>query len=282
MAGPSLQNTSSFQTSTAAWVSSSPPDTVLSDQEFLLHSLELVHKLVRCLCHRQGISPDEREELEGEVRVKLMENDYRVLRQCDDPARLPSYLGLVVISTWHDRLRKLKGRAKRPSSRARVLGPAAIELEKHLGRGETVDVAYERLKHDFPELGCKDFEDLAEKVKPRPGRRMEGDETLAVLASPEPGGDQRLERREGQARKRRALALMAKHLAELPEEDRRLLVRACAGGVKVSRIARSLGLEQKPLYRRIDKRLSDLRHKLEEAGICWKDLRDVLGIDDSD
>jgi len=252
----------------------------MSIEELFLHSLELVHRLVRCYCHRHRITADDGEELEAEVRVKLLEDDYRILRQCADPAKLPGYLGFVISSTWHDHLRRLHGR-KRPSSKAHELGPAAEKLEKLLGQGETVAGAYERLKPDFPELTRKDLEGLAEKVKPRAGGQMNKEIPIVGLASPDPGSDQRLEGKEGRALKRRALVLVTKHLAELPEEDRRLLVRVCAGGVKVSRIARSLGLEQKPLYRRLGKRLVDLRHKLEDAGIRWEQLREGLGVDES-
>lgn len=259
-----------------------PPPPVPSIEELVSRGLELVHRLVRSLCRRQGLRPEEGEELEAEVQLKLIENDHRILRQCADPDRLPSYLGFVVTSTWHDGLRKVQGRTKRPSSKARELGPVGEKLEKMLGQGETVDGAYLRLKPEFPDLDREDLEELAGKVKPKEGRRREGEERIGTLESPEPGGEERLERREGQSLKRRALALVAQHLDELPDEDRRLLVRACAGGVKVSRIARSLGLEQKPLYRRIDKRLAELRRTLEEAGVRWENLREVLGVDEPD
>jgi RNA polymerase sigma factor (sigma-70 family) len=258
----------------------SPRAVFLPIESLLLDNLELIHNLVRCFCRRHRVSPEEGEELESEIRVKLLENDHRLLRQCGSTSKLPRYLGQIVASTWHDRLRKLKGRMKRPSRTARELGPVAERLESLLGRGETVESAYERLKHEFPHLTPEDLGDLEERVKPRAARRIEGEETLAGLAAPDSGGCQRLERQERQARKRLALFLMAKYLAEVPDEDRRLLVRACAGGVKISRIARSLGLEQKPLYRRIDRRLAELRQKLEAAGVRWRDLREELGIDE--
>ena len=104
---------------------------------------------------------------------------------------------------------------------------------------------------------------------------------VARLPDQEPVGDERLERREKLVEKHKALALMSQRLSELPEEDRMLLVRAHAEGIKFSRIARSLGLDQRSLYRRSEKLLSRLRTEMEKAGIRWENLSEVLGVDES-
>ena len=97
----------------------------------------------------------------------------------------------------------------------------------------------------------------------------------------EPTGDKRLELQEMFVKKHEALALMHQRLSELPEQDRILLMRAHAEGVKFSHIARSLGgIDQRSLYRRNERLITKLRADLEEAGIRWEDLVEVLGIDE--
>ena len=96
----------------------------------------------------------------------------------------------------------------------------------------------------------------------------------------EPTGYEQLEQREKLAKKSKALTLMHRRLSGLPEQDRMLLVRAHVEGVKFSRIARSLGIDQRSLYRRNERLIAKLRTDLEEAGIRWEDLSEVLGIDE--
>jgi hypothetical protein len=46
---------------------------------------------------------------------------------------------------------------------------------------------------------------------------------------------------------------------------------------KVSEIARILGMEQKPLYRRLTKVFAELKKALSRQGIRRKDIEDLLG-----
>jgi DNA-directed RNA polymerase specialized sigma24 family protein len=60
-------------------------------------------------------------------------------------------------------------------------------------------------------------------------------------------------------------------LEELPPEDRFVLTRLFFDGRSVTQVARELGLDQRPLYRRRDRLLSHLRNALEAKGLTWPD-----------
>lgn len=249
-------------------------------EELYHQSLETLPPIVRGLGREKRLPPEEVEDLRSEIQIKLLEDDYRVLRQWDSRSSLKVYLGTVVYNLWHDRLRGVKGKVL-VSAAARRLGPPARDLEVLLGRqGLTLDEAYQAIKPRFPGLSRGEAEEIAAQLKPRPGRRFESEEVVARLPDQEPSGDERLERREKLVEKHKALALMRQRLSELPEQDRLLLVRAHAEGVKFSRIARSLGINQRSLYRRNERLIAKLRTDLEEAGIRWEDLSEVLGIDE--
>ena len=249
-------------------------------EELYHQSLEVLPPILRGLGREKRLSPEEVEDLRSEVQVKLLEDDYRVLRQWDSRSSLKVYLGTVVYNIWHDRVRGLKGKVL-VSAAAKRLGPPAKELELLLGRqGLTFDEAYQAIKPRFPGLSRGEAEEIAAQINPRPGRRFESEDVVARLPDQEPTGDERLERQEKLVEKRKALALMRRRLSELPEQDRILLVRAHAEGVKFSRIARSLGIDQRSLYRRNERLMTKLRTDLEEAGIRWEDLSEVLGIDE--
>jgi RNA polymerase sigma factor for flagellar operon FliA len=219
-------------------------------------------------------------DLQSDIQIKLLEDDYWVLRRWDRRASLKTYLGTVVYNVWHDRIRSEKGKI-RVSKAARRLGPPAPELEMLLREGLTLDEAYQVLKPRFPGLSHSEAEAIAGQINPRPGPIFVSEDVAARLRARGPTGYKRLERLEKLAKKSKALALMHQILSELPEEDRLLLLRAHAEGVKFSRIAKSQGIAQRPLYGRNERLLKKLRTDLEEAGIRWEDLSDVLGIDES-
>jgi RNA polymerase sigma factor (sigma-70 family) len=250
-------------------------------EELYHQSLEALPPILRNLGREKRLSPDEEEDLRSDVQVKLLEDDYRVLARWDRRASLKAYLVTVVYNLWHDRVRGEKGKI-RVSTAARRLGhPAAPELEVLLGRqGLTLDEAYQVIGPRYPGLSRDEAEWIAARIKPSPGRRFESEDIIAQLPDLNLVGDERLERREKLGEKRKALDLLGRKLSELPEEDRNLLVRAHAEGVKFSRIARSLGIDQRPLYRRNERLLEELRTYLEAAGIRWEDLREVLWFDE--
>lgn len=250
-------------------------------EELYHQSLEVLPPILRGLGREKRLSPEEVEDLRSEIQVRLLEDDYRVLRRWDNRSSLKVYVSTVVYNLWHDRVRGVKGKVL-VSAAAKRLGPPAKELEVLLGRqGLTFDEAYQAIKPRFPGLSRSEAEEIAAQLNPRPGRRFESEEVVARLPDQEPAGDERLERREKLVEKRKALALMGQRLSELPEEDRILLLRAHAQGVKFSCIARSLGLDQRSLYRRNERLIAKLRTDLEDAGIRWEDLSEVLGVDEA-
>lgn len=257
-----------------------PEITLKELEELYLQSYEALQPILRVLGREKRLSREEVEDLGSDIQLKLLEDDYRVLRQWDGRSSLKGYLGTVVSNIWRDRVRGEIGRV-RVSAAAKQLGPPAPELEVLLGlEGLTLEEAYQMIKPDFPDLSFSEAEKIAAKINPRGGRRFENEDVVARLPDPEPTGDKLLEQQENLVKKRKALALMHQRLSDLPEEDRLLLVRAHARGVKFASIARSLGIDQGPLYRRNERLLKKLRTDLEEAGIRWEDLREVLGIDE--
>jgi RNA polymerase sigma factor (sigma-70 family) len=250
-------------------------------EELFHQSLEVLPLILRGLGREKRLSPEELEDLRSDIQVKLLEDDYRVLRRWDRRSSFKVYLGTVVYNTWHDRVRGEKGTV-RVSAAAKKLGPPAPELEMLLGRqGLKLDEAYQVIKPRFPGLSRGEAEEIAAQINPRCGRRFESEDMVARLPGLEPTGDGRLEQREKLAKKREALALMHQRLSELPEQDRLLLVHVHAEGVKFSHIARSLGvIDQRFLYRRNEKLITKLRTELEEAGIRWEDLREVQEMDE--
>ncbi|HVG08525.1 MAG TPA: sigma-70 family RNA polymerase sigma factor [Thermoanaerobaculia bacterium] len=249
-------------------------------EELYHQSLEALPPILRGLGREKRVSPEELEDLQSEIQVKLLEDDYRVLRRWDSRSSLKGYLVTVVYNVWHDWVRSEKGKVV-VSAAAKRLGPPAPLLEKLLGReGFTFEEAYQLIKPGFPGLSRGEAKEIVAQIYPRRGRIFESEDVVTRQPDLEPTGDKRLERREKLVKKRKALALLHRILSDLPEQDRDLLLRAHAEGVKFSCIARSLGIDQRPLYRRNEKLITKVRTILEKAGIRWEDLSEVIGIDE--
>jgi len=73
-----------------------------------------------------------------------------------------------------------------------------------------------------------------------------------------------------------ARKVIGDQLKRLPPEEQVMLRMRYWEGMTVVEVARGLGLPQKPLYRRLDRALADLRHFLEESGMSQEGLRAAL------
>jgi DNA-directed RNA polymerase specialized sigma24 family protein len=132
-----------------------------------------------------------------------------------------------------------------------------------------------------PSLNDSDVRDLADRL---PLRRafpravpLTGDE----LAAPD-RADART--REGDTRRmsERAAQIVRETIAALPADERMLVRLRYGGGTSIADAARILGVPQRPLYRRIEALLRQLRTALERGGAGAAVIEDVIAAGASD
>jgi len=225
------------------------------------------------------------EDLRSQIQLKLVENDYAALRAYKGEARIGTYLVVFaqrVAQDFRDRI----GGKWRPSAEARRMGPPAIEWDAARTRdGLSFDQSLARLQARFPEIPRESFEEIDLRIPERTRRRFEGEETVGSLPARDPLPDERLEKRQDQAAKRRLIAMMREMLAEIPAQDRLLTRLKGESGLKVSEIARGHGFDQKQLYRRWNGLCGELRRRLEARGISAEEVAAALravGCDEED
>jgi hypothetical protein len=117
--------------------------------------------------------------------------------------------------------------------------------------------------------------ELRAKLPTRSSRRFVSEERLEALAWREVQPDEQLEGKERVQAKQRGFALLRQAFETLTSEEQVLLRMRTE--FKVSEIARLRGMEQKPLYRRLEKINAKLRKELERHGIRRADIADLLG-----
>lgn len=245
------------------------------EQLFLEH-LPSIKGAARKACRERHLGPEDTEDFISIVTIKLIENDYEVIRKFTGKGgcTLKTYLVVVVNHAIQDYLNHLWGKW-RPSSEAKRLGPLAIQLELLMRDAHTFtfDEICEilRINHHVD----KSPQELAEirdlLPPPRSRRQKEGEEVLAEIPDSVEGAEERLLGEEREARHQRALEALRRAQEKLSREDR-LILRLQSDKVSVAKIALSFGFDQKSLYRRIDRLKKTLHEILERDGIDPDDL----------
>lgn len=246
-------------------------------EQLFLENLPLIERLIKFAVRRYHFSPEEAEDFGGKVMEKLIEDGYARIRKWKGKSSLPTFLGTVVNRLALDYTDHLWGKWT-PSAEATRLGPVALQLDKLTSRdGRTFDEACEILRtNHHVELSVAELREIWVQLPPRSPRQMAGEEELEKVPDRRDSPDDGLRAEERQETRRRVHAALKKALAELPAEDH-VIIRMTSD-LKTVEIARVLGLDQKRLYRRIEKIKAFLRKILEEEGISAQDIEEALGV----
>lgn len=255
-------------------VTGTPPEG--DSQPTALTHLPLCERVVSALARRRCLSPDEQEDFSSWARLRLVENGEAILGRFKGQSTLSTYLTTVVHNLFRD-YRIAKWGKYRPSAAAKRMGTVAVRLEMLVARdGLPLDEAVEILRrNEGVRESVEELEAMAARLPVRAPRRFEGEETLAHL----PGGEraeERVLRREAAESAGRVEAALDEGLRTLSPEDRLILKLRVQDGFSVADVARSLHLEQKPLYRRLEQLTARLRQEMEARGVRREDVDQVV------
>jgi len=247
-------------------------------ERLFLDHLEVIEKIIRFTTRRNGLSTEDAEELAGHVRLKLIEDDYALLRKFEGRSKFTTYLTTVIQRLFLD-WRIARWGKWRPSAEAKRLGPTAILLEQLVHRdGYTFDEAVSVLRTSH---GVDDDRDrlyamllgFPERMA-RPGKRQVDPDSVTIAAKGSPVEE--LEERESGERGRELARALGESLAALPARERVVVRMRYLDGFSVPEIARTLGINHKSLYRDIDRIGAVLRDALLARGFDRAEARELL------
>lgn len=245
----------------------------MTREQAFLAQLPVIDRVIAWVCARRCLRGADAEDFASIVKTRLIENDYDILAKFEGRSSLKTYLAVVVNHLYLDYQVQRFGKW-RPSAEARRLGPVAQRLETLLYRdGLTFDEACGVLESDPRVSEARDtLHDLSLRL---PRREPRG----RAVGGPEPAehGVPAVERAERQALADRTFAAIRQTIAGLPARDRLFLRLHVESGLTVAQAARSLGVEQKSLYRKKEELLKRLREGLEAASIGSQDVQELLG-----
>jgi RNA polymerase sigma factor for flagellar operon FliA len=245
-------------------------------ERLLAGALPEVEAAVRGLARRHALSSDERDEFAAEVKLALVDRDYAILAQFKGRSSLRTFLTTVVQRLFIDYRRHLWGRWH-SSAEAKRLGPTAERLELLIYRdGLSVSDACQRINSARGSGGDTiDVEALARRLPRRQRVRVESvgsADDVGNVVKDSPSHDNPHDLVADAQAVSLCRAAISRAMARIPAHDRVFLRLRYEDGLSVAAIARMSSLDQKELYRRLERLLKGIRLDLAAEGIGWSEV----------
>lgn len=239
--------------------------------------LHEIRRVIAFVSRRHHLSSAEAEDFASEAMLRLLDDDCSVLRRFEGRSSMPTFLTVVINRLFLDYRAKAWGKW-RPSAEALRGGEVTILLERLIVRdGHTLEEAAQLMAtHHQIELDTRRLDELVARLPRRVTVRFETEDALQNVPSEDVAPDERAGANLQQPLARKINDVLKSLMAKLEPQDRLILAMRFNDGYQVSRIANSLGLDQKGLYRRIPRLLRSLRTSLEAEGYDAKIVGEAL------
>jgi RNA polymerase sigma factor for flagellar operon FliA len=249
----------------------------VSDETLFLANLPVIDAAIGHVCRRHHLSDAEADDFASEVRLHFIERNYEPLRKFQGRSSLRTYLTVVVQHLFLDYRNRQWGKW-RPSAEAKRLGPTAILAERLVVRdGWTCEQVVETLRTNQGIDAAATLDAFFVKLAQRaPARQFVGELEADAVESAAPAPDANVVRAEQGFRAKRVQTAVDRVRQSFTADERLILKLRFEDGVAVADIARALHLDQKRLYRTIERLLDTLRTRLEADGIARDEVSTLL------
>ncbi len=256
----------------------------MTPEEIYLQKLSTIERIASFVARRNHANQDEVEEFTQDVCVRLIENDYAIIRKFRNRSSISTYLTTVISRLFHH-WRIAQWGKWRPSAEAMRLGPKAVVVERLLTRenyslDETVKILMTRSDSPYT-LG--EIEAIYLRLRPRlPRPKVVSDDHAAEGIAAESDADEQLETRDRERAARAAAEAIDDAMPSIKRRDQLILQMRFRDALKVPQIAQRLHLDQKWVYKRLEQLCRVLRKRLEAAGVRSGDVVTLLDRGDQD
>jgi RNA polymerase sigma factor (sigma-70 family) len=221
---------------------------------------DLLCDVIQSVARGGRLPPEEADDFSQTAHLKLLQRNYAPVTLFAGRSSLRTYLTVVarrLLLDW----RNARYGKWRPSTSARRLGPAAVDLDRLISRdGRSVDEAVAVLENRLQAPCAESLRALARQL-PRRGRvqTVPLDDVQPLCAY---GFEDPIDAGQTSAAQRRELVKLRDAYQRLAPDDRRLLRFRFNDDLSIAAIAALLGVPAKPLYRRMERVLQSLASEL--------------------
>jgi RNA polymerase sigma factor (sigma-70 family) len=254
-------------------------------EQWFIAELPTIGAITSFIARRHRLSADEAEELLSLVHVKLIDDDYAILRKFEGRSSLRTYLTIVIRRILLDSRASMWGKW-RPSAQAKREGEVATLLDRLTTRqGLSFDQACTLLEtvHGI-EVDRTALAETFERLPTRASRHVVGEEALAKIPCASTSAEDFVAARSRRRVARQASQILAAELAMLSPDDQRILQLRFVDGLTVGSIAERMTTtapsDIKALYRHLRQVLDALRARLEARGLQRAEVLDLIGVDE--
>lgn len=242
--------------------------------QLLERELPLIEKITNVICRRSGMSADDVEEFTAEVKLRLVKNDYAILRAFEQRSRFATYIAAVIrrmlvdyrrhhLGKWHD------------SAEAQRLGRLGIDVERAMLRdGRTLEETLALLREKHRGVTIDEIERIARLLPAKIRHRLVSIEEADSIASR--GDADRVVHMDTAAR---ISAVVCAFIDKLPRDEQLIFRLRFDCDMTVAQISRSLHRDQQVLYRLLYKHFGALRAELTGVGVDARAVEDLIGSD---
>jgi RNA polymerase sigma factor (sigma-70 family) len=245
-------------------------------QRLLLEHLALIDQIVRTTGRRRHLSA-EQDEFAGFVRLRLIEDDYAILRKFQHRSSMRTYLAAVIERLSVDFCVERWGRW-RPSAAAERLGPVAVLLERLVTRdGHTLGEAMEIVQTGHAsEMSPGELRAIWEQLPARIKTTEVSEDAAASVASTH-SSEAHVEDAERLVNVGRLERTLRAAFANVPDQDRVLVALRFDQELSIVEIARLTGSSVPTLHRRLDRTIKQLRSALTTSGFDPREVASLIG-----
>jgi len=246
-------------------------------QRLLLDHLDLINQIVRTVGRRRHLSAAEREDFASFVHLRMIDDDYAVLRKFQHRSTLWTYLAAVIERMSLDFCAEKWGRW-RPSAMAERIGPVAVVLERLVNRdSHSVEEALEilRTNHDAG-LTYAQLRKIWEQLPVRLRNTEVGEEAAQELSSND-SAESAIDDAARQESINRLQVALQNAFAQIAAQDRVLIALRFDQDLPMVEIAKLTGNSVPTLHRRLDKSVKQLRLSLSQAGFDPREVANLIG-----
>jgi len=248
----------------------------MTGEEFFLANRAEIERAVRFEASRARLSPEDAEDLQSAVNLRLIENDYAVIRNFKGGCAFATYIVTIARHILADQRMHDFGRF-RPSAEAKRLGDPGILLEQLLYRDQKAFDEALAIVLQHHAVTREEVVAMAARLRPRSPRprAVSIDEVVEPAIDPDTVEKPAIDH-EREARAAAINRIVDDALSRIPLQERLAFrLRLRVPPVSGAEIARMLHLDQKRLYRRLEAIEKRLGKVLRDHGVTRQEILDL-------